>query len=91
MMNRDQYAEKLKAQIDRLNSQVDKLESKAASMRSKLEKQIAEVRSKREEVESKLEQIRQAGGEAWLTLKDGAERARQALTEALKKARAKFS
>ena len=90
MVNREQFAEKLKSQIDRLNADLGKLESKAASMRSKLDTQIGEIRSKRDELEARLRNITAASGDAWVSLKKGADDAVRKVRNALKQARSRF-
>lgn len=92
---RDAYVEKMKAKLDEWNAEIAKLEAKAkqkeADARMDIEKQIEELKEKRSKANEKLEQMSSAGESAWNDLKAGVEQAADALGDALKAARSRFS
>ena len=94
MSDRDAYVEKFKARIDQWNADIDKLEAKAkearADARIEHEKRIREARAKRDAAQGKLDELRNASGEAWEDVKQGAERAWSACREAVEDAAARF-
>ncbi|HUO45065.1 MAG TPA: hypothetical protein VMT94_09195 [Burkholderiales bacterium] len=94
MMKRDEYVEKLKAQIDAWNAEAAKWEAKTrlaqAEMRTEYEKQFETFRRQRDEALEKMRQIQGAGGDAWLELVRGADEAWAKMREAFEKAHARF-
>jgi multidrug resistance efflux pump len=95
MSKRDEYVEKLKAQLDQWNTEVTKWESKAqkaqAGARAEYEKQLKEVRRQRDQALEQMKRIQAATGDAWLDLVRGADEAWAKMREALEKARSHFS
>lgn len=95
---REEFLQKLKTQLDDLNErwqiERERLETLArntsADARKTVESQIEELREKRREMKEKIVDLEVAGENAWEELREGAEQAWKALTEALKKASSHF-
>ena len=94
MNKRDEYLEKLKAQLDQWNAEVAKWEAKAreaqADMRIEYEKQLEAFRSQRDRALEQMRRIQAASGEAWLDLVRGADDAWAKMREAFEKAASHF-
>jgi hypothetical protein len=94
MSNRDDYIEKLKAQLDRLGADLDELETKfrKAETDVKMEKfeQINELRQRTAAARRTLVKIQEAGDDAWEDLKQSAESAWSALRDSFSKAKSEF-
>lgn len=73
MATKEEYLEKLKAQLDSWENEAAELEAKAgeatAELRAELEEQIGSLRAKFSDGESKFAQISDATEEAWEELK----------------------
>jgi len=91
---RDEYIQKMKAQLDMLNGKMAKLETRGAEakgdMKRELDKELDAIRRTRKEAEEKLKTLRQSSDEAWDDLKVGAERAWRALSESVDSASRRF-
>ncbi|TMG75206.1 MAG: aminoacyltransferase, partial [Betaproteobacteria bacterium] len=76
MVNRDEYIEKLKAQLDQWNAETAKWEAQAkeaqAGMRAEFEKQLAAFRQRRDQAIEQLRKVQSASGDAWMELARGA-------------------
>ena len=76
-MNRDQFVEKLKSQLDEINEDVDALEARVEAagdaVSKKYREQLDEAKAQRATAEQKLAGIRAAGDDAWEDLKGDAE------------------
>jgi predicted nucleic acid-binding Zn-ribbon protein len=72
MASRDEYVEKMKAQLDEWNKDIDALEEKlaaaSASTRERLEPHLAKAREARDAVASKLSELKDAGENRWDSL-----------------------
>ena len=94
MKLKDEYLEKLKAQLDVWSAEIDVLEAKArraeAELRIKCEEQVESLKVKREEAKSRFAEIKGSAGEAWLELKKGGDEAWESLRRAFEEARKKF-
>jgi lipid II:glycine glycyltransferase (peptidoglycan interpeptide bridge formation enzyme) len=94
MINRDEYVEKLKQQLDQWNAEVSQWESKAKlaqeSMRAEYEKQLAAYRSKRDHALEQLSKVQSATGEAWKEFARAADDAWARMSEAFEKAGSHF-
>jgi hypothetical protein len=95
MSKRDEYVEKLKAQLDQWNTEVAKWEAKAqktkADARVEYEKQLTEVRRQRDQALEQMKRVQAATGDAWVDLVRGADEAWAKMREALEKARSHFN
>ena len=94
MNKRDQYLDKLKAQLDEWNTELAKWEAKArsaqADMRIEYEKQIDAFRRQRDQAMEQMHRVQSATGDAWNDLARGADDAWAKLREAFEKANSHF-
>ncbi len=94
MADREAYVQKIKAKIDELDAKIDQMEAKVrsttADMKLKYEDQIAEIRGKRDNARQKLQSVKEAGGGAWKEMKEGMDKAVDALKEAYERAKKHF-
>ncbi len=94
MKSREEYIDKLAAQLKEWSAKVDELESKAraakADMKTEYENQIGQLKAKRDAATKKLQELKGASGEAWDTLKAGAETAWADLKKAVTAAKERF-
>lgn len=93
-MNRDEYVEKMKAQLDQWSVEVAKWEAKAkaaqADAKAQYEAQLEALRSRRDEAMYTLHQLQVASNEAWMDMMKGTDAAWKAMAEAFGKARTHF-
>lgn len=94
MSTRDEYVQKLKAQLDQWNAELSAWEAKArgAQADAKLEydKQLQRLRDHREQTLYQMKLVQNASLEAWQDLARGADRAWQAMQDAFSRARSHF-
>ena len=94
MMNRDEYVQKLKAQLDQWNAEVTKWEARAKaaqdSVKAGYEQQLTVYRSRRDEGVAQLQRLQAASGQAWSEMTKGVDGAWQAMREAFERARSQF-
>jgi lipid II:glycine glycyltransferase (peptidoglycan interpeptide bridge formation enzyme) len=94
MINRDEYVQKLKAQLDQWNAEAKKWEAKAeeatASMKAEYEKQLNTLHSRRDEAMYQLKLLQGASTEAWQDMMKGADQAWKGMQEAVNRARSHF-
>lgn len=94
MTQRDEYVEKLKAQLDQWNTEVTKWEAKAketqSGMRGEYDKQLESFRHQRDQAQVHLKQVQAASGEAWVDLMRGADDAWARMRVAFEQARSHF-
>ena len=94
MDNRDEYVEKLKAQLDQWNSQMAAWEavSRQATTEAKveLEKQMGIMKSRADDLVFRLELMKGASADAWQEIARGADEARKTMQDAFEKARFRF-
>ena len=94
MSTREEYVQKMKAQLDQWNAEVAKWEEKTraaqAEMKTEYEKQLEAYRSRRDEAMYQLHQVQVASAEAWMDMMKGADAAWKAMGEAFLKARSHF-
>lgn len=95
MGKRDEYADKLKAQIDEWNAELDRFEARvnaaAAEARQRYQEELNALRERRDGMLQELGRVQQASDEAWDEVWQGAEQAWQTMKEAFGKARSKFN
>ncbi|HQN65240.1 MAG TPA: hypothetical protein PLR90_08435 [Methylophilus sp.] len=91
---KDEYVEKLKAQLDEWSADIDKLEVQAhlakAELKDNYAKHLAELRAIHNDAASKINQIQNATEGAWEELKKGGEGAWSSIVNAMTEARKKF-
>ncbi|HXY61508.1 MAG TPA: hypothetical protein VEJ22_01120 [Nitrospirota bacterium] len=94
MKNREEYIDKLAAQLKEWSVKIDELESKAhtakADAKTGYENQIRQLKDKRDAATQKLQELKVASADAWDTLKGGAETAWADLKNAVTAAKEKF-
>jgi hypothetical protein len=94
-MTRDEYVEKLKAQVDQWNAQLKDWEAKAAQAQDRLReqylRQLGEAAAQRERVLVELRRVQNASLEAWRDLMRGADQAWKSMQEAFERARSEFN
>jgi chromosome segregation ATPase len=82
-MNRSEFVEKLKGQLDDMNAEVDKLEARmdeaSADARKEYEEKLREAKAAQARAEDKLQELRYAGEYAWEDMKAEAEHTWKAL------------
>lgn len=95
MSKRDEYAEKLKIQIDEWNAELDRFEARvnaaAADARQRYQEELNSLRARRDEMLQELSRVQQATDDAWDEVWRGAEEAWQTMKEAFGRARSKFN
>ena len=94
MSSREEYVQKMKAQLDQWNAEVarweEKTKSAQADMKAEYEKQLETYRSRRDEAMYQMHQVQVASAEAWMDMMKGADAAWKAMGEAFLKARSHF-
>ena len=94
MNNRDEYVERLKAQLDLWNRQMTAWESVARKASSdakvELEKHMGILHSRLDDIVFRMEQLKAASTEAWQEVAVGTDEARKAMNDAVEKARSRF-
>jgi lipid II:glycine glycyltransferase (peptidoglycan interpeptide bridge formation enzyme) len=94
MMNREEYIQKLKSQLDEWNAEASKWEQKAqeaqSHMKAEYEKQLAALNSRRDEALYQMKLMQNASHDAWQDMMKGADEAWKNMQEAFNKARAHF-
>jgi uncharacterized coiled-coil DUF342 family protein len=94
MANRDEYVQKLKAQIDQWNAQAARWEAQMREaqghLRQEYSQQLEQVRSRRDEMLYQLKLLQSASAGAWEDLARGADQAWKGMQEALDRARTHF-
>ena len=94
MVDRDEYIQKLKAQIDEWNAEAAHWEDKArkaqAGMKAEYQRQLELFRRKSAEAMMELDRLQRASADAFTELLRGADRAMQGMQEAFERARKDF-
>ena len=94
MTDRDDYVEKLKAQLDLWNTQITTWESATreatAEAKIELEKQVGIMRSRLDDVVFRMELLKGASADAWQEIARGADESRKTMQDAFEKARSRF-
>ena len=95
MSTRDEYLQKIKAQLDAWDDDIDKLEEKAreaqVDMQEQYAKQLANMREMRDDAMARYVELQDAAGNAWDALVAGTEKAWHAWLDAFDEARSKFT
>ena len=94
MINRDDYVQKLKMQIDRWNGEAGKLEAKLkqaqAGAQAEYAAQLEQFKKRRDEAMAEMRRVQAASMDAWSELTRSADAALKGMQDALEKARASF-
>lgn len=93
-MNRDEYVQKLKTQLDEWNAEAAKWEAKSRAaqeeMKAEYERQLALFHQRRDEGLQKMHEMQAASSAAWMELMRGTDDAWKRMQEAFNQARSKF-
>jgi heme oxygenase len=89
-MNRDEYVQKLKAQIDQWNAQMAQWDKASDEVKNKYLQQLDEARVRRDEALAEMKRLQNASAEAWAQVLQGAGTAFAAMQGAFEKARKGF-
>jgi hypothetical protein len=94
MMNRDEYVQKLKTQIDAWNTEAAHWEERArkaqAGMKADYERQLESFRRRSEEAAAELRRLQSASTDAWTEMMRGAEASMKSMQEAFERAQRSF-
>ena len=94
MTSRDEYVQKLKAQLEQWNAEAGKWEAKAksaeAGMKAEYEKHLEQWRARRDEALTQMRLLQNASADAWTEMMRGADEAWERMQEAFSSARSKF-
>jgi hypothetical protein len=89
-MNRDEYVQKLKSQIDQWNAQMAKWEALSQDVKNKYLTQLDELQVRRDEALAEMRRIQGASADAWGDMMRGTEGAFKEMREAFERARKAF-
>jgi len=93
-MNREEYVERMKKQIDEWNAKLGKWEVEVhkaqANVKVQYEAQIKALEKQRDEALKRLNETRDASQAAWMEVSKGAESAWKAMQSSFEKAWAEF-
>jgi len=94
MIDRDEYVQKLKTQIDQWNAEAARWEDKArkaqAGSKAEYERQLEGFRRKSEDAMSELNRLQRASADAWTEMMRGVEASVKSMQEAFDRARRSF-
>ena len=94
MKNRDEYIEKMKAQLEQWEKQMAIWEAAAleatADAKIELEKQVGIMKSRADDLVFRMELLKGASADAWQDVARGADEARKTMHDAFEKARTHF-
>jgi hypothetical protein len=89
-MTRDEYVQKLKAQIDQWNTHMAKWDSASQEVKNKYLQQFDEARVRRDEAIEEMKRLQGASADAWMQMMKGAETAFTAMQSAFERAKQGF-
>ena len=89
-MNRDEYVQKLKAQIDQWNAQMAQWDKASEDVKNKYLQQFDEARVRRDEAIEEMKRLQGASADAWMQMMKGAETAFTAMQSAFERAKQGF-
>jgi lipid II:glycine glycyltransferase (peptidoglycan interpeptide bridge formation enzyme) len=94
MINRDEYVQKLKTQIEEWNAEARRWEDKAqkaqVGAKAEYERQLENFRSKSDEAMAELRGLQNASADAWTEMMRGVEASVKSMQEAFERARRNF-
>lgn len=94
MQTKAEFEGIVKAKLEKLDEEVRELKMKAGkleqSARSKWSEEVAELDARQKAARDKLDEVAKSTGEAWKSLRGGAQNAWEELEKAVEKARAAF-
>ncbi|TMI19304.1 MAG: hypothetical protein E6H38_04080 [Betaproteobacteria bacterium] len=90
MINREEYVQKLKHQIEQWNAQMAQWEATSRDAKDRYLKQLEQFRDKRDAAMAELRRLQGASVDAWADMMKGTEAALKSMQEAFENARKKF-
>jgi len=90
MINREEYVQKLKHQIEQWNAQMAQWEAMSRNAQDRYLKQLEQFREKRDAAMVELRRLQSASADAWADMMRGTEAAFKSMQEAFESARKKF-
>ena len=90
MINREEYVQKLKQQIEQWNAQISQWEATSRDAQDRYMKQLEQFREKRDAAMAELRRLQSASVDAWAAMMKGTEAAFKSMQEAFESARKKF-
>ena len=94
MINRDEYVQKLKAQIDQWNAEAARWQEKAqkaqAGAKAEYERQLENFRRKSQDAMAELDRLQRASTDAWSEMMRGVDASMKSMQEAFERARRNF-
>ena len=90
MINREEYVQKLKHQIEQWNAQMAHWEAMSRGAQERYLKQLEQFREKRDAAMAELRRLQSASADAWADMMKGTEAALKSMQEAFENARKKF-
>lgn len=94
MNNREEFIQKMKAQLDQWGIEIDKLTAQAevaqAEAKLKYQAQLETLKQQREAAKLKLHELQSSGEDAWESVREGMESGWESLTKAIKDAMSHF-
>jgi hypothetical protein len=89
-MNRDEYIQKLKSQLDQWNAQLAKWEAMSDEIKNKYLQQLDEAQLRRDEALAEMRRVQGASAQAWSEMMRGADSAFKQMRDAFERARQAF-
>lgn len=86
-MNREEYVQRLKSQIDQWNAQMAQWEALSQDVKTKYLQQLDELQVRRDEALAEMRRVQGASADAWGEMMRGAESAFKEMREAFERAR----
>lgn len=94
MSKKELYKQKMQAQLVEWEAEIDRLKAKAsgasANVQLELNKEIKALKGKIEHVKTKLAELAAASEDAWESIKEGVDSAKDSLKAAMRDAKEKF-
>jgi len=90
MINREEYVQKLKHQIEQWNAQMAQWEAMSRNAQDRYTKQLEQFREKRDDAMAELRRLQSASADAWADMMKGTDAAFKSMQEAFENARKKF-
>lgn len=94
MDKKEEYRERLEAQLGEWKAKIESLEARGAKFgaeaKTELMREIEELKQKKVTVKEKWKELQKASGDSWDTVKEGAEKAAADLRSALDRVIARF-
>ena len=91
MINREEYVQKVKGQLDQWNAEVARWEGQAKKVQGKLQQdysqQLDQLRAKRDEALAEMRRVQGASADAWQELMKGSDLAFKSMQDAVERAR----